>query len=97
MQTDEMIPASDICSHYQVELSFIHSLYESGLVEVVYKEETAFVPATEMPQLEKFARLHYDMDINLEGIETICHLLKQIDGMQRQIVQLNNRLSVFEK
>jgi len=41
-------------------------------------------------------RLYYEMDINLEGIETITHLLQRMHAMQQQIVGLSNRLSRYE-
>lgn len=94
MENEATIPVIDFCTHYNVELSFIQALHQSGLIEVIYKEETLFLPVDDMPQVEKLARMHYEMDINLEGIETICHLLKQIDQMQQQIVRLNNQLSL---
>jgi hypothetical protein len=45
-----------------------------------------------MHKLEKFVRLHYDLDINLEGIETINYLLERIEEMQKEIVNLRNKL-----
>ena len=55
-----------------------------------------FVEESELPQLEKLVRLYREMDINLEGIETITYLLQRMNEMQRQIVQLTNRLSMYE-
>ena len=96
MQTDEMIAADEFCMHHRVELSFIHSLKESGLIEVSVVEEKVFVPVSQLQQLEKLVRLYYEMDINLEGIETITYLLERMHDMQQQIRQLNNRLSLYE-
>lgn len=96
MQTDEMIPASEFCTHYHIELSFIHSLQQSGLIEIISTEETLFVPVNQLPQLEKLVRLYYEMDINLEGIETITYLLQRMNEMQQKITHLNNRLSMYE-
>ena len=36
------------------------------------------------------------MDINIEGIESITHLLTEIEEMQQQITHLNNRLRLYE-
>jgi hypothetical protein len=44
-----------------------------------------------MQKLEKFVRLHYDLDINLEGIETINYLLEKIEKMQKEILELRNK------
>jgi hypothetical protein len=41
-------------------------------------------------------RLHYDLDINLEGIEAITCLLDRVRSMQEEIRELRNRLGVYE-
>ena len=96
MQTEEMIPASEFCIHHDIELSFINSLQESGLLEITTIEEKIFVPVSQLKDLEKLVRLYYEMDINLEGIETITYLLQRMNNMQQQIVLLSNRLRVYE-
>jgi hypothetical protein len=96
MQTEEMISADEFCIHYNIEKSFIYSLKESGLLEIIIIEEKVFVPAHELNQLEKLVRLYYEMDINLEGIETITYLLKRMNEMQQQIMHLKNKLSTYE-
>ena len=96
MQSEDMILASEFCIHHNIELSLIYSLYESGLVEITEIEEETFVPASQLIQLEKLVRLHNEMDINLEGIETITHLLHQIDTMHQQIQLLTNKLKMHE-
>ena len=96
MTTEEMIPAEEFCIHHNIELSFIYSLKESGLVETVSTAEKIFVPASQLHHLEKLVRLYYEMDINLEGIETITYLLQRMNDMQQQIVQLSNKLSRYE-
>ncbi|MFF5383276.1 chaperone modulator CbpM [Pedobacter suwonensis] len=96
MKSLEMIPADEFCLHHNIEISFIYSLRDSGLIEVVFTEERLFVPMDQLAHLEKLVRLHYNLDINLEGLETINHLLGQIDEMQQRIIQLSNRLGRYE-
>ncbi len=96
MQTEEMIPADEFCIHHNIELSFIYSLKESGLIEMSSVEEKVFVPVSQLNQLERLVRLYYEMDINLEGIETITYLLQRMNDMQQQILLLNNRLRIYE-
>lgn len=96
MQTEEMIPVNDFCIHHNIETSFIYSLQESGLIEISTIEEKTFLPVNQLSQLEKLVRLYYEMDINLEGIETISYLLERMNEMQQQIIQLSNRLSLYE-
>lgn len=96
MQTEEMISADEFCIHYNIEKSFLYSLKESGLLEMIMVEEKVYVPAQELSQLEKLVRLYYEMDINLEGIETITYLLQRMNEMQKQIIYLKNQLSIYE-
>ncbi len=95
MQTEAMIPVHEFCIHHNIEQSFIYSLKDSGLVEINRIEETICIPVSQLPRLEKLIRL-YEMDINLEGIETITYLLQRINNMQQQIVQLSNKLNLYE-
>lgn len=96
MKTDEMIPAEEFCNHHNIQPSFINSLKDSGLIEMTIIQEKIFVPVSQLSQLEKLVRLYYEMDINVEGIETITYLLQRINDMQQQIVQLSNRLNLYE-
>ncbi len=91
MEHDELIPIKDFCIYHNIEYSFIDSLENSGLISVTSVKQSAFIPVDEMRKLEKFVRLHYDLDINLEGIETISYLLEKIEEMQQEILQLKNK------
>ncbi|MBK9570434.1 MAG: MerR family transcriptional regulator [Chitinophagaceae bacterium] len=95
MQTVEMISADEFCIHHNIELSFIYSLQESGLLEISTTGEKLCIPVTQLPQLEKVLRL-YDLDINLEGIETITLLLQRLQKQQENIIALKNQLSRYE-
>ncbi len=96
MQNEEMISADEFCIHYNIEKSFLYSLKDSGLLEITMVEEKIFVPVHQLSQLEKLVRLYYEMDINLEGIETITYLLQRMNEMQQQIIHLRNQLSIYE-
>ncbi len=96
MQTEALIPAEIFCTHYNVEFAFIDSLYHSGLVEIVTIDETHFLKPDDLAKLEKLARLHYDLHINVEGIDTIIHLLSRMEDMQREVAILRSRLGLYE-
>ena len=96
MHKDNLIALDEFCSSHNIEISFISSLQQTGLLEVSTIEETGFIDASQLQQLEKFLSFHYDMDINLEGIETITHLLQRINTLQDEIIYLRNRLRLYE-
>ena len=96
MELENMIPVSEFCMYHNIELSFIYSLNESGLIDITSIEENIFVPISQLKHLEQLMRLKQEMDINLEGIETITYLLKRIKDMQLHILQLNNKLAFYQ-
>ena len=97
MDSEQLIPANELCTYYNLEYSFIRSLQDSGLIEVTTIEEQGFIHPGQLQQLEKFARLHYDLDINLPGIEAIAHLLERVSTMQHEMAMLRNRLRLYER
>jgi MerR HTH family regulatory protein len=92
MEQEELIPAEDFCIHHNIEYSFISSLENSGLISVTSVQSSNYIHPDEIHKLEKFVLLHYDLDINIEGIETINYLLERIEEMQREIVKLRNKM-----
>ena len=96
MKNDELIPADEVCIRYKIERTFVQSLNESGIIEVIMVEETEYIHCDELSNIEKFMRLHRDLDINFEGIEAIHHLLNQIRQLQKDNRRLKNRLGLYE-
>ena len=96
MQTEYLVAVDEFCAGHNIEISFISSLQQNGLIEITTIGETGFIDADQLPQLEKFVRFYYELDINFEGIETISHMLDRIRSMQEEIVALRNRLRLYE-
>ena len=96
MNKGNMIPANEFCASHQIEISFINSLQDAGLIEITVIKETEYISESQLNELEKIVRLYYEMDINLEGIETVIHLLERINDMQDEIILLKNRLRLYE-
>ncbi|HEX5555621.1 MAG TPA: chaperone modulator CbpM [Chitinophagaceae bacterium] len=97
MEKQDLISTDELCAQYQVEYSFIDGLQEHGLLKITTIKETRCVPTDSLADLERFIRLHYEMDINLEGIEAINHLLHRVEEMQHQLNQVHNRLRLYEE
>ena len=77
MSTDELVAAEDFCTYYSVNVSFINTLHQLGLVEIVSIEERAYIPDTQLPKVEQLLRLHFDLEINYEGLDVVNHLLEK--------------------
>jgi len=96
MQKENLIAIHDFCINHDIETAFITSLQKTGLLEITTRNETWYIDSVQLPQLERCIRLYYDLDINLEGIETITHLLRRISAMQDEIIALRNKLLFYE-
>jgi len=96
MQEENLIPANEFCLHHNIEINFIYSLQEFGLLEVISTEETVFIPENQLTELEKMVRLHYDLNINMEGIDVIRHLLERIEAAQHELNELKNELRIYK-
>ena len=96
MDNTGYVTIAEFCSCYQVDNSFIQSLNDYGLIQVVTIEETQFLPQEQVGEVEKMIRLHYDLEINLEGIDAVSNLLQRISDLQDEIRVLQNRLRLYE-
>lgn len=96
MRKEELVAANTFCTYHNVEVAFIKSLSEHGLIEVTTIEQEEFIPTDKIQQLEKLVRMHYNLEINLEGIEAITFLLERIETMQDEIGLLKNKLGLYE-
>ena len=92
MENERLIKVETLCNHYRIETSFIRSLNEYGLIEITRIDEIECVDKDVLGDLESMMRLHYELDINMEGIDAISHLLKRVKEMQKEMTLLKNRL-----
>ena len=96
MQTEYLITIDEFCTKHNIEVSFINSLQQTGLIEITTIEEVGFIQIDQIQQLEKFMHFYYELDINFEGIETISHLLNRVTDLQEEITELRNKLNLYE-
>lgn len=89
-----LVAVTDICASHEVEITFITSLGDAGLIGLSVVNEQAFVPADELQKLEKMIRMHIELEINVAGIEAIIHLLSRVEQMQSEILLLKSQLAL---
>jgi hypothetical protein len=89
---NKLIAIESFCTSYNIEFSFLESLNDFGLIEIVPVENNQFLYEHQLKEVEKMVHLHYDLEINMAGIDAISHLLKRMSEMQEEIKGLRNRL-----
>ncbi|MCK0156544.1 chaperone modulator CbpM [Cellulophaga sp. F20128] len=96
MNTTNLISIQHFCTHYKVPITFITALQEYELVEITVTDNEHYLRTNQIYDLEKMIRLHYELHINLEGIDAIYNLLKQVESLQSQVKTLKNKLNSYE-
>jgi hypothetical protein len=96
MRTKHLIAIDDFCVNHSIDISFISSLQKTGLIQITTIEDSGFITTDQLMELEKIVQFFYELDINLEGIETITHLLQRIHTQQIEIMELRNKLRIYE-
>lgn len=96
MNLEKLIPITELCSHYEVEVSFFTNLNEMGLVQIKTVETTPYIESDSIFEVEKMIRMHQDLAVNTEGIDVVFNLLQKIDALQNEVTTLKNRLRLYE-
>lgn len=67
------------------------------MVEIAVFDDQQYIRQDQLKDLEKLVHFHNDLDINLEGVEAIAHLLKRMQELQHHMKQLQQRLNIYER
>jgi uncharacterized protein (DUF2344 family) len=95
MSNENLILIEQFCSYHNAEVTFISALKDFGLLEIVIVDEKEYLAAEQLAAAEKMIRLHYELEINLEGIDAIAHLLQRVESLQRELLAVQNRLRIY--
>ena len=96
MNMKNLIPIHELCTHYEVEISFFSNLNEIGLIEIKTIEASQYIDSDSVYEIEKIVRMHQELDVNIEGIDVVFNLLQKIDTLQKELTALKNRLNLYE-
>lgn len=93
----DLIVISEYCRHCDIEPSFIELLYESGLIDIYREAGESYLFVSQLPRLESYSRMYYDLSINPEGIDAIRHLLERVERLQQELQELREQLLLYER
>ena len=96
MNLENYIPLNQLCLSYKVEMSFFTRLNEYDLIEIISIEKSQFIHKDKARDIENIIRMHQELEINFEGIETIFNLLEKINTLQEELVATKNKLKMYE-
>jgi len=95
MAAHHLISIEQVCTHYKVDDAFIRALHELGHIEVVVQQNDQYIIRDQLKELESMIYFYSELQINIEGIDAIAHLLKQIRDLQDELNTAKNKLSIY--
>lgn len=96
MAKQDLILIETLCTHYEIEVSFVDSLYSLGLIEIQTVEQVRFISEEKVADLEKMIRIHQDLEVNPEGIDVIFNLLHKVDELKNELAFTKNKLRRYD-
>jgi hypothetical protein len=95
METTNLILVDHFCSNCDVDFSFIKSLNDVGLIDIIVEDDKKYISNEQLKTIERAIHFHYELNINMEGIDAIHNLLDQISDLQEDLRVIKNKLNLF--
>ena len=89
------IKITEYCDHEKIETSFIFDLNREGIIKIVQQEEDKCLDENDLSDIEMYSRWHYELGVNLEGIDAMRHMLTRMKNMQLEIKNLQQKLDFY--
>ncbi len=93
----ERISRDELVRIYNIEITFFNSLEESGLLKTTTENDVKYLMFEDLRNLERFIEWHYDLDVNIPGLEVINNLMKQLDDLRIENRNLVNKMFGYVK
>lgn len=91
----ERISREELVKIYNIEVTFFDELVDSGLLHIQTENEIRYLRYEDLPSFERFANWHYDLEINLPGLEVIHDMLNKMEDLKQKNRELMNKLSAI--
>lgn len=92
---DERISREELVKIYNIEITFFDELVDSGLINIQTENEVRYLLYKDLTSFEKFTNWHYDLDINLPGLEVIHNMLQKMEDLKQKNRELLGKLSAI--
>jgi len=91
----ERISREELVKIYNIEVTFFDELVDSGLLHIQTENEIRYLMYEDLPNFERFTNWHYDLEINLPGLEVIHDMLQKMEDLKQRNRELMSKLSAI--
>ncbi|WP_449388172.1 chaperone modulator CbpM [Chryseobacterium lineare] len=92
---NERISREELVKIYNIEITFFDELVDSGLLNIHTENEILYLMYEDLPSFERFTNWHYDLEINLPGLEVIHDMLRKMEDLKQKNRELMTKLSAI--
>lgn len=85
-----------ICDNYKIDSLLIHDLFDHDIIDIYVVENEKYIHHDYLSKIEKIKRLHFELNINIEGIATILDLLSKNESLEYENLLLRNQLEFYK-
>lgn len=96
MEKENYILLQDFCEVTKAKPEFLMQLFEHDLIQHITYNNTPAIHQKELPTIERMLRLHYDLNVNIEGLQIITHMREKMMLLQEEILLMKRKLKRFE-
>ncbi|AZB30488.1 MULTISPECIES: chaperone modulator CbpM [Chryseobacterium] len=93
----ERISREELVQIYNIEITFFDELVDSGLLNIETDNEIRYLMYEDLPTFERFTNWHYDLEINLPGLEVINSMLQKMKNLNQINRELMQKLSAINE
>ncbi len=80
----DRISREELVRIYNIEFTFFDSLEEAGLLSIETEDNVKYLMFDELAAFEQLTNWHYDLEVNLAGLEVISHLLNKLEQLRQE-------------
>ena len=95
MEKHDLILLEQVCINCKIDDSFIRSLHDLGHIEVIIENDAHYISEEQLKSLESLIYFYTELEINMEGIDAIAHLLKKMADLQNELTVTKNKLTLY--
>lgn len=91
----DRISREELVKIYKIEVRFFDELVECGLLKTETEDEVHYLMYEELPAFERFTNWHYDLEVNMPGLEIIHDLLQKLEKSNMEKLSLLRKLNAI--
>lgn len=92
----DLIIIKEYCIQSRIEPDFIFQLENEGLIEISEIDNEQYINIAQLNALERYARWHYELSVNVEGIDVMQNMLTKIKELQSEVQHLKEYMKLLD-